>query len=256
LKRIDINEKMYSQNLLEIVYFKINKPFKKPIKMKSILRISLILIVFLISASTADAQKSKDKKQTINVLENGLDMFSSTHGSWIFVDDQLHLPVKNEMKNRKDIFLKDDFTDFVIELDFKVDSGTNSGVFFRVGNTKDASQTGLEIQTRDDYGKSPIDSKICGSLYDTKAVSVNTVKKVGKWNHLKITAKGPSVKVDLNKKTVVDVNLDEWTTAEKNPDGTPNKFKIAVKDKPRSGKIGFQDHGGIVWYKNVKITKL
>jgi hypothetical protein len=29
-----------------------------------------------------------------------------------------------------------------------------------------------------------------------------------------------------------------------------------VKDFPREGYIGLQDHGGAVWYRNVKIKKL
>jgi hypothetical protein len=43
----------------------------------------------------------------------------------------------------------------------------------------------------------------------------------------------------------------------KNPDGTPNKFPVALKDFARSGPIGLQGlHGKAqapVWYRNVKI---
>jgi hypothetical protein len=52
------------------------------------------------------------------------------------------------------------------------------------------------------------------------------------------------------------MNLDQWTEAGKNPDGTPNKFKIAYKDMPRRGRIGLQDHGKPVWYRNIRIKPL
>jgi hypothetical protein len=59
---------------------------------------------------------------------------------------------------------------------------------------------------------------------------------------------------------VIDANLDNWPEIGKNPDGTPNKFKKALKDFARSGPIGLQGlHGAAqapVWYRNVKIKVL
>ena len=37
------------------------------------------------------------------------------------------------------------------------------------------------------------------------------------------------------------------------PRGDPNKFKTAYKDMPRVGNLGFQYHGNMVWFRNVKI---
>jgi hypothetical protein len=52
------------------------------------------------------------------------------------------------------------------------------------------------------------------------------------------------------------MDLNQWTEAGKNPDGTPNKFKYAYKELPRAGHIGLQDHGGKVWFKNIKLREL
>ncbi len=41
-----------------------------------------------------------------------------------------------------------------------------------------------------------------------------------------------------------------------NPDGTPNKFKTALKDFKREGHIGFQDHGLPLWLRNIKVRGL
>ena len=71
-----------------------------------------------------------------------------------------------------------------------------------------------------------------------------------------LTANGPKITVVLNGKTIVEANIDDWKTANKNPDGTKNKFKTALKDLPRSGRLGFQYHGHPVWFRNVKLKQL
>jgi hypothetical protein len=60
----------------------------------------------------------------------------------------------------------------------------------------------------------------------------------------------------LNGKSILEADIDQWTTANQNPDGSKNKFKTALKDLPRSGHIGLQYHGHPVWFRNVKLVKL
>jgi hypothetical protein len=50
--------------------------------------------------------------------------------------------------------------------------------------------------------------------------------------------------------------LDQWNQAGKNPDGTPNKYRNALKDFPREGKIGLQEHGAVVAYRNIRVKPL
>ena len=52
------------------------------------------------------------------------------------------------------------------------------------------------------------------------------------------------------------MDLDQWTTPNRRPDGSEHKFDVAYKDHPRSGYIGLQDHGSPCWYKNIKIKPL
>jgi hypothetical protein len=82
------------------------------------------------------------------------------------------------------------------------------------------------------------------------------VKKPGEWNHCTITCKANKIYVVLNDEQIIDMDLNLWTEAHKNPDGTPNKFNTAYKDMPRVGRIGLQDHGDPVWYRNIKIKTL
>ena len=64
------------------------------------------------------------------------------------------------------------------------------------------------------------------------------------------------ITVELNGEKIAEMDVDQWTTPGMNPDGTKNKFKYAWKDMPRKGHIGLQDHGGKVWFRNIKLKPL
>jgi hypothetical protein len=145
------------------------------------------------------------------------------------------------------------FSDFVLSCDFRITKGGNSGVFFRTGDPNEAVQTGIEFQILDSAGKEKPDRNDGGAIYDVLAPSKNAMKPAGEWNHVEITAVKNRIKVVLNGQEVIGMDLDRWTQAGKNPDGSENKFKTAYKDMPREGLIGLQDHKSPVWFKNIKI---
>ena len=144
---------------------------------------------------------------------------------------------------------------FVLSCEFKVSPGANSGIFFRVGDPNDPVQSGFEMQVFDSAGKAP-DKHTCGAIYDAVAPSADAAKPAGEWNRVVITAERNLVKVVLNGRPVVDLDLDRWTEAGKNPDGTKNKFKTALKHFPRAGYIGLQDHNHPVCFRNIKLKRL
>jgi hypothetical protein len=154
-----------------------------------------------------------------------------------------------------DVWTEKQYGDFVLDFDYKVAKGSNSGVFIRCGNPRDPVQTALEIQIYDSYGKGR-GLHHAGAVYDAMAPSRNVEKPAGEWNHITITAKGPVVHVALNGEQIIDMNVDEWKVAGKNPDGSDNKFRKALKNFPRKGRIQFQDHHKPVWYRNVRIKEL
>jgi type 1 glutamine amidotransferase len=183
---------------------------------------------------------------------NGKDLAGWTckPGAWAVEDGVL------ARKGGSDIWTQQQFGDFVLDLEFKVDKGTNSGVFFRTADTSDCVQTGIEMQVLDSYGKPIADKHDCGAIYDCLAPSRNTVRPPGEWNTLRLVCRGPRIEVVMNGLKVVNMNLDDWKEAGQNPDGSPNKFRTAYKDMPRAGYLGFQDHGSPVWYRNIRIRPL
>jgi 3-keto-disaccharide hydrolase len=154
------------------------------------------------------------------------------------------------------IYTKGRYANFVLACDYKMSKGCNSGIFIRVGDPKSEVQTGLEIQVEDTADKEMPGKNDGGALYDILAPSKNMVKPAGEWNHCEITADKNVIKVVLNGAEVINADLDKYTKPGQNLDGGKNKYKKAIKDFPREGLIGLQDHGHDCWFKNIKIKVL
>ena len=150
------------------------------------------------------------------------------------------------------------WSNFVLALDFKISSRCNSGIFLRTSPLtprpgKDVGFNGLEIAIDDTTTHGFHDT---GALYDLAQPVRNAMKPVGEWNHIEITAQDSRIEVVLNGEVVNRVDLDAFVTANRRPDGTEHKFDVAYKQHPRTGYIGLQDHGSPCWYKNIKLRRL
>ena len=196
--------------------------------------------------------------------------FELSPGSWELESDGSMVCRMEKIKDKKGverirgmgyIWTKAKFDDFKLELEYKLSEGANSGIFYRT-NKNDPVQGGFEIQLMDNTGFQKKAKKILpprklnGSFYDGVAPNGDYSKPVGQWNQAKLVCNGPIVSFDLNEKNAFRVNLNDWKEAGKNPDGSTNKFKTALKDLPRTGRIGFQNHGQVVWFRNIKIKEL
>jgi len=132
------------------------------------------------------------------------------------------------------------YKDFVLDLEFKIGKGGNSGVFMRVGDPLSQVSTGFEVQILDTHGKENPGHHDCGGVIRTVGPSKNMAKPAGEWNRYIITCKGHHLQVELNGEQIVDIELD----------------KTPMKDRPLEGYIGFQDEAKRVWYRNVRIKEL
>jgi hypothetical protein len=172
-------------------------------------------------------------------------------GSWGFEKGEL------VAKDHDTLWTKESYGNFILDLEFKVAKESNSGVFLRSGDIKNVLKA-LEIQVHDSADGSKYG--MVGAIYDAMPPSKSMAKPVGEWNRFTITCKDSLVSVVFNGEEVIKADLNNWPEAKKNPDGTPNKFPVALKDYARSGPIGLQGiHGKAqapVWYRNLKIKVL
>jgi len=174
-------------------------------------------------------------------------------GSWAFDADGVLAPTPS---GHGTIWTKERYGNFILELDYKVPERGNSGVFIRGADLSNWIHTTIEIQihaTTDGtkHGQN-------GAVYDCLSPSKDASKKPGEWNHYVITCLDNMIYVNLNGEDIIDMDMDFWTEAGRNPGppvaaGTRNKFRYAYKDMAREGHIGFQYHGNPIWFKNLKI---
>lgn len=142
---------------------------------------------------------------------------------------------------------KQDFSDFILHVEFKLASDTNSGVFFRT-SPKDPVYAGMEIQIYDDYKKAP-NKNSSGALYDIATPMFSMARPAGEWNTYDITCKGSMLEVVVNGWKVLDIDLASLNV----PIG---KFDTPLAELPHKGHIILQDHGGEITFRNVLVKPL
>ncbi|HSW00460.1 MAG TPA: family 16 glycoside hydrolase [Sedimentisphaerales bacterium] len=192
-----------------------------------------------------------DNRPYRDVFKRDLSNANMPPKGWAFGADGVLAPGDS---GHGDIWTKERYGNFILELDYKVPDKGNSGVFIRTGNLDNWINTAIEVQihaTTDGtkHGQ-------CGAIYDCLSPSKAAQKAPDEWNHFVITCLDNKIYVNLNGEDIIDMDLDQWTEAGKNPQGTKNKFSGAYKDMPREGHLGFQYHGNPIWFKNLKIKSL
>ena len=205
---------------------------------------------------------------TVLFSGKSLDAWEFAEGGWVIENDGSMSCKIQEAKDKKGIirkrgkgyiWTKKEYSDFVLTLSYKLSETANSGVFFRADKDNPV-QGGFEVQLLDNVGFQKVKGKkdpknLNGALYDAQAAKVDPAKPVGQWNHLKLTVIGSKVQIQINDVLVNEADIQRWTKPNENPDGSHNKFKTALNDLPRKGRIGFQNHGQVVWFKDVAIQE-
>jgi hypothetical protein len=161
------------------------------------------------------------------------------------------------------IWTKKDYDNFIIDLEFKTEDGTNSGVIAYCTNMENWIPNSVEIQIADDFSekwaKMP-KTWHCGAIFGHLAPTQSMVKKPGQWNRFTITCKDKMIYVMLNGRMVTEMNMDLWTSATKNPDGSdiPSWLSTPFAELPTHGNIGLQGkHAGApIYFRSIKIKEL
>lgn len=191
--------------------------------------------------------------ETIDLLKDGnLDQWwqKSPDGSGWVIDEEgsIHLPAGVKGGT---LATKAKFFDFELKFEWKISEGGNSGVFYRSANGKSPE---YQILDDENHVRGQWEVSRAGALYDLFGRSDDQCyKPAGEWNTGKIVAQGNHLQHWLNGVRVIDVEVDssEWKERFKK-----SKFKNPDTFGKMEGTIWLQDHGGEVWYRNIKVRKL
>ncbi len=217
----------------------------------------LVAVVFAGNASAADNEITADEQaDDWLLLFNGHDLGGWKNNDGKPVAAKIEDGAVNVHNTGGYLLIYDQpFGDFVLKCDIKMsEPECNSGIFLRTGDLADPVNTALEVQVLN--GKSdPLHD--FGAIYDLVGPSKDATKGPGEWNELEIRCEGPLVSVRVNGDEVSKLDCDELDQPGLRGDGTPHKFTgRAIKDFPRKGYLGLQDHGYDVWFKNIKLKAL
>lgn len=225
-----------------------------------LLRCVIVVIASSFLGSTLNGQEGDASKDDVVVLFDGTSLDSwrgyrteEIGSGWEIVDGVLQLT----KGGAGDIVTKEEFSDFELAFEWKVEKGSNSGVMYRVSLGDSAPYlSGPEYQILDDDvhadGKNPLTA--AGSLYGLYIADGKELKPVGEWNTAKIVLNGSHVEHWVNGKKVVesDFDSDDWKARLEK-----SKFKTWPKfAKNNSGHIALQDHGDRVYYRQITVKRL
>ncbi len=155
-----------------------------------------------------------------------------------------------------DLMTNRQFDSFELELDWKLRTGGNSGIFYWAHEASEqVYQNAPEYQILDNVafanGLTPLTA--AGSLYALYPAPLDLVKPIGEWNHSRIVTKGSKVEHWLNGVKVVEADFDSKAMKAK---VAASKFaEWPTFGKTRRGYIGLQDHGDTVWFRNIMIRE-
>jgi hypothetical protein len=153
------------------------------------------------------------------------------------------------------LYHKDDLTDFVARLEFKVPAGGNNGLCIRFPGTGNTAYVGMcECQVLDDnYDKvkGKIDPRqVHGSAYGMVGAQRGYQRPIGEWNFQEVTVKGSTIKVELNGYIILDADLSKVDMAT-----VMGKSAHPGKDR-KNGFFGFAGHGDAVGFRALSIKSL
>jgi hypothetical protein len=150
------------------------------------------------------------------------------------------------------IYTKDEYTDFVARVEYKLPPGGNNGLAIRYPGKGDTAYVGMcEVQVLDDTAKQyeKLDPRqYNGSVYGMVAAQRGFLRPVGEWNFEEVTVRGPHIKVELNGTVIVDADVSKVTQYMAN---SPHPGK-----DNKSGHFGFAGHSDPVAFRNIQIKKL
>ena len=236
--------------------------------------IALMISVLVFCCSTSlfsqkdNTLSKKEKRQGWELLFNGNDFdgwrlcnSDEMAKNWVIEDNAMKVFTDPELKPSGDILYgKKKFRDYELSLEWKASKGANSGILYNIrelpGQPIYASAPEMQILDNEFASDRNVTTHLAGSLYDMISCDPSTVNPYDHWNHVIIRVKDSQVTHFMNGTKVVEYTLgspewDEMVANSKFRDW--EGFTMGIAEE---GYIGLQDHGNVVWFKNIKIREL
>ncbi len=179
--------------------------------------------------------------------------------AWGVKDGELYCKGNETDKSdlRADIITTDQYENYELSVDWKISPEGNSGIIYHVSEKYDAAYlSGPEYQLIDDIGfpQQLEEWQKTASDYAMYNATSRPTRPVGQYNTSKIVVNGTHREYWLNGIKVLDFEVwtDDW-----NHRKSTGKWKNTPEyGLAKKGHICLQDHGGGVWFKNIKIKTL
>ena len=169
------------------------------------------------------------------------------------------------------IYAAEKFGNFELSFEWKVDKGSNSGVFYMIQEVPETPTyySAPEYQILDNENhpdaKLGVDgNRTSASLYDMIPAKPQNAKPYGEWNTGKIMVYKGTVVHYQNGENVLEYHLwtPEWQAmldkSKFSKDKNAKAYELLTNcgGEQKEGYIGLQDHGDNVWYRNITVKKL
>ena len=200
---------------------------------------------------------------------------------WTIKDGCLHFEGtgtgEGQTKEGGDIIFSYKFKNFILEFDWMVEKGSNSGVFYLAQEVSTKDEQGndrmepiyiscpeyqiLDNENHPDAQLGVNGNRKSASLYDMIPADPQNFTKYGEWQTGKIMVYKGTVVHGQNGANVLEYHMwtQQWTdmlqASKFSQENWPLAFELLNNcgGENHEGYIGFQDHGDNVWYRNIRI---
>jgi len=161
-------------------------------------------------------------------------------------------------KGSADLITKEEFGDFELIVEWKIEEGGNSGILYRASEEGAKiwhSAVEVQILDNDNYKGKPVSLEhAAGAVYSLWPARKEAFREPGNWNETRIVARGKQVEVYLNGVQIAafEVGSEEWKKRI-----AASKFaKYPGMGELAEGHIGLQIHGSRAWFRKVRLRPL
>jgi len=147
-----------------------------------------------------------------------------------------------------------EYSDFVLRLEYRLQSGGNTGIGLRAPDSGNPTFTGIEIQLLDDhspkYANLRADQYTGSVYYQAAATRKARLQPANEWNSCEIQCLGDELTVKINGEVVNQLRLNTL------PPTNTSQGAHLLSQRPPTGHLALQSHSTQVDFRHIEIQDL